>query len=165
MVLSKRKRGEVVVPSPDQSQMSMCQQADPSMISPGPSKRTRANPQRSSRAAATSELPAKMPKPPAAKKARVSRGKQLSVPSQPTAPVLPVTPEAGSSQTAAPPPPKRGRKKAAPSADASGSQPEKRGALFKRKCPQNILDRVERVMTQRYVVIGFTYYNSNESYI
>jgi hypothetical protein len=29
-------------------------------------------------------------------------------------------------------------------------QPEKRGAVFKSRCPQNIRDRVERVMTQRY---------------
>lgn len=166
MVLSKRKRDESVVanPLPDQSQMSM--QADPSMMPPDASKRTRTNPRRSSRVAATSELPAKTPKPSAAKKARVSRAKQLSAPSQPTTQVLPVVPEAGSSQIAAPPPPKRGRKKAAPAAeDASGSQTEKRGAVFKSKCPQNILDRVERVMTQRCVVVGFTYSNSKESHI
>lgn len=28
--------------------------------------------------------------------------------------------------------------------------PEKRGAIFKKKCPKNILERVERVMSQRY---------------
>jgi hypothetical protein len=173
MVLSKRKRnGQFDVSDPsslDQSQMSMGQQADPSMMPPDTSKRTRTNPQRSSRAAtaaaAASEPPAKMPKPPAAKKARVSRAKQPPVRNQPTTSVLPVMPEAGPSQTAAPPPPptKRGRKKADPAEDASGSQPEKRGAVFKAKCPQNILDRVERVMTQRQVAIGFLqYYNSNE---
>ena len=162
MVLSKRKRnGEFVVSdtSPNQSQMSMPQQADPSMMPPDTS-RTRVNPRRSSRVAASSELPAKLPKPPAAKKARVSRAKQVSVPSQPTTSVLPVMPEAGSSEAAGPPPPKRGRKKADPAAEASGSQPEKRGAVYKAKCPQNILDRVERVMTQRCVVIGITYCNS-----
>jgi len=133
--------------------MSMCQ-ADPSMMPPDASKGTRANPRRSSRVATSSELPAKMPKPPAAKKARVSRAKQVPVSSQPTASLLlPVIPEAGSSQVAAPQPPKRGRKKADPAADASGSQPEKRGAVFKSNCPQNILDRVERVMTQRIFMI------------
>ena len=140
-MVKRKHNGDVS--NPDQSQMSMGQQVDPSMMPPNTSKRTRVNPQRSARAAAASELPAKMPKPPAAKRARVSRAKQVS--SQSTTAVLP---EAGSSQTA-PPPPKRGRKKAAPAADASGSQPEKRGAVFKSQCPQNILDRVERVMTQR----------------
>ena len=158
MVLSKRKRsGESAVSnaSSQDQQMSMCQEADPSMMPPDVSKRTRANPRRSSRAAAASEPPAKLPKPPAAKKARVSRAKKLSVPSQPTTEVLSVMPEAGSSQAAAPPPRKRGRKKADPAADADGSQPEKRGAVFKSKCPQNILDRVERVMTQRCVRYRF----------
>ena len=166
MVLRKRKRNEDVVASdtpPDQSQMSMGQ-ADPSTMPSDTSKRTRVNPRRSARVTASSELPDKTPKPPAAKKARVSRAKQ--VPSQPTTSVLPEIPEAGSSQTAAPPPAKRGRKKADPAAVASGSQPEKRGAVFKANCPQNILDRVERVMTQRcVVVIDITRYNSNESYI
>ncbi|KAJ7604481.1 hypothetical protein FB45DRAFT_1070388 [Roridomyces roridus] len=30
---------------------------------------------------------------------------------------------------------------------------EKRGAVFKKKCPQNILDRVERVLTQRFFMV------------
>ena len=128
--------------------------SDPSVMAPEASKRTRVNPKRSSRAAATtSEPPDKMPKRPAAKKARVRRAKEQSVP---------VMSEAGPSQIAAPPPPKRRRKKAAPAEDASGSQPEKRGAVFKQSCPQNILDRVERVMTQRCVVIDYSYYKSNE---
>ncbi len=51
------------------------------------------------------------------------------------------------------PPAKRGRggRKKAADAGPPAPKPEKRGAIFKKKCPQNILDRVERVMTQRYV--------------
>jgi hypothetical protein len=33
-------------------------------------------------------------------------------------------------------------------------QPEKRGAITKKKCPQNILDRVERVRDQRFFMIS-----------
>ncbi|KAG6867275.1 hypothetical protein C0993_005057 [Termitomyces sp. T159_Od127] len=43
----------------------------------------------------------------------------------------------------------RSRKKADPDAP----QPEKRGAIFKKSCPQNILERVERVMSQRFFMI------------
>lgn len=51
------------------------------------------------------------------------------------------------------PPAKRGRggRKKAADAGSPAPKPEKRGAIFKKKCPQNILDRVERVMTQRCV--------------
>ena len=45
------------------------------------------------------------------------------------------------------PPLKKSRKKAVPNAP----QAEKRGAIFKKKCPQNILERVGRVMSQRQV--------------
>lgn len=159
MVLRKRQRnGEFIAwnpPTPDQPQMSMSQPADsllsvPPEIVP-PTKKTRTT--RSSSKATTSELPAKTPKLPAVKKARASRAKQAPATSQSATPPVAVTPEAGPSQTAAPPP-KKGRKKAAPAADsnASHAQPEKRGAVFKPHCPQNILDRVERVMTQRCVL-------------
>ncbi|KAJ6611934.1 hypothetical protein B0H10DRAFT_1808509 [Mycena sp. CBHHK59/15] len=37
--------------------------------------------------------------------------------------------------------------------DPPASSPEKRGAIYKKKCPQNILDRVERVMTQRFFMV------------
>ncbi|KAL0951161.1 hypothetical protein HGRIS_007893 [Hohenbuehelia grisea] len=47
------------------------------------------------------------------------------------------------------PAPKRARKKADPSVPA----PEKRGAIFKKKCPQNILDRVERVASQTFYMV------------
>ena len=152
MVLSKRNRnGEFIAWNPPgQPQMSMSQQPEPSSSSMPPdmlpTKRTRTNPPRSSKAIA-SEFSDKSPKPPVVKKARASRAKRSSAPSQP-APAVSVMPEAGPSE----PPPKKGRKKAAPVADASGSEPEKRGAIFKPKCPQNILDRVERVMTQRRVI-------------
>lgn len=152
MVLSKRKRnGEFVVCNPslqDQPQMSMSQQSDPlpsvlPEVGMPPTKKTRTNPTRSAKAT-NSELLSN-PKPPATKKKRAPRAKQ------PSASTQRVMGEAGPSQTAAPPP-KKGRKKAAPAADSSESQPEKRGAILRTKCPQNILDRVERVMTQRYVV-------------
>jgi hypothetical protein len=148
MVLRKRTRnGELAGnhSSPDQPQMSMSQQANPlpSVEDMPPPKRTRTNPPRSVRTT-ISQLPAKTTKAPAVKKTRASRAKKSR---QPTTSAVP---EAGASQIAAPPP-KKGRKKAAPAADASGSQPEKRGADFRPNCPQNILDRQERVMTQRCV--------------
>ncbi|THG97957.1 hypothetical protein EW026_g4159 [Hermanssonia centrifuga] len=34
--------------------------------------------------------------------------------------------------------------------------PEKRGAIFKRKCPQNILERLERVNQQRFFMVDRT---------
>lgn len=45
------------------------------------------------------------------------------------------------------PPAKRQKKVADPNAPV----PEKRGAIFKKACPQNIIDRVNRGMTQRFV--------------
>ncbi|KAG6875995.1 hypothetical protein C0992_001493 [Termitomyces sp. T32_za158] len=38
-------------------------------------------------------------------------------------------------------------------ADPGAPQPEKRDARFKKSCPQNILDRVARVMSQRFFMI------------
>ncbi|KAF7375337.1 hypothetical protein MSAN_00420800 [Mycena sanguinolenta] len=54
-----------------------------------------------------------------------------------------------------PPPAKRVRRKAGDSAapDDALPSPEKRLAMFKKKCPQNIMDRVERVMTQRFFMV------------
>jgi hypothetical protein len=46
------------------------------------------------------------------------------------------------------PPTKKSRRKKDPNDD--DSKPEKRLAKFKPKCPQNILERVDRVMSQRY---------------
>ena len=33
--------------------------------------------------------------------------------------------------------------------DPNQPQPEKRGAILKKRCPKNILERVDRVMSQR----------------
>lgn len=57
------------------------------------------------------------------------------------------------SQVALSPPAKKARKGKVKDADgAEGSEkPEKRGAIMKKKCPQNILERVDRVMSQRCV--------------
>lgn len=33
--------------------------------------------------------------------------------------------------------------------DSDGTAPEKRGKIFKKSCPKNILERVARVMSQR----------------
>ncbi|KAG1794729.1 hypothetical protein EV424DRAFT_1600681 [Suillus variegatus] len=63
---------------------------------------------------------------------------------------LPVSPiHTPSPQEALPPPVKKQRKKKDPNEPA----PEKRGAMFKKKCPQNILDRVDRVMSQRFFMV------------
>ncbi|KAI0257448.1 hypothetical protein BJV78DRAFT_37603 [Lactifluus subvellereus] len=45
---------------------------------------------------------------------------------------------------------KRSRKDAE---DSDATLPEQRGAMFKRSCPQKILERVERVMSQRFFMI------------
>ena len=51
----------------------------------------------------------------------------------------------------APPPVKKARKKKDPNAGPAQA-PEKRRAIFKKKCPQAIRERAERVATQRYGV-------------
>ncbi|OJA10466.1 hypothetical protein AZE42_05712 [Rhizopogon vesiculosus] len=53
-------------------------------------------------------------------------------------------------QSPALPPAKKQRKK---KNDPNEPPPEKRGAMFKKKCPQNILDRVDRVMSQRFFMV------------
>ncbi|TDL21594.1 hypothetical protein BD410DRAFT_724161 [Rickenella mellea] len=47
------------------------------------------------------------------------------------------------------PPAKRARKKK----DPDVPEPEKRGAIFKKACPKNILERVDRVISQRFFMI------------
>ncbi|KIK87552.1 hypothetical protein PAXRUDRAFT_831831 [Paxillus rubicundulus Ve08.2h10] len=56
---------------------------------------------------------------------------------------------------ALPPPAKKSRKGMRKSVDNTpvAEKPEKRGAMTKKKCPKNILDRVERVMSQRFFMI------------
>jgi hypothetical protein len=61
---------------------------------------------------------------------------------------LPVPQNHATKIEAAQPPAKKQRKK---KADPDAPVPEKRGAIFKKACPKNILDRVDRVMSQRYV--------------
>ncbi|KAJ6468239.1 hypothetical protein C8R45DRAFT_1018007 [Mycena sanguinolenta] len=68
----------------------------------------------------------------------------------------PVASSTMSSIPSKPLPAKRARRKAGDSAAPDGTplpSPEKRGAMFKKKCPQNIMDRVERVMTQRFFMV------------
>ena len=89
--------------------------------------------------------------PSAAKKTRAPRKKKVVDPVEPTPEPGWSMPQAGPSQPTAPA--KRGRKKKVQDDDESG--PEKRKAQFKLRCPQNILDRVERVMTQRYLSVLF----------
>ena len=178
MVLSKRKRdGEFVIWTPS-SQASTSNQAavvhgqttatEPS--TPPPAKKTRVNPPRSTRSAtasATAEALPPPPKPaPKAKKPRAPRGKKAQAPAaQALAPESTIpppatsdTPQPGPSSSQLPPTAparkaRKGKQKADPNAEPSGSQPEKRQAQFKPRCPQNILDRVQRVMTQRFVFL------------
>ncbi|KAH7916076.1 hypothetical protein BJ138DRAFT_1076281 [Hygrophoropsis aurantiaca] len=70
-----------------------------------------------------------------------------SIPSYPS-PACPST-YAASMAYAQPPPKKRAKKAKNPDEPA----PEKRGAMFKKRCPQNILERVDRVMSQRFFMI------------
>ncbi|KAJ6471811.1 hypothetical protein C8R47DRAFT_1147143 [Mycena vitilis] len=90
--------------------------------------------------------------PPPLKKRR-KQPIQTPKPTPKPTPVYPdPTPVASSSQTPLPPQPtpKKARRKAG---DPPAAPQEKRLAMFKKKCPQNILDRVERVMTQRFFMV------------
>ncbi|KAF8834792.1 hypothetical protein BDN67DRAFT_914190 [Paxillus ammoniavirescens] len=62
---------------------------------------------------------------------------------------------------ALPPPAKKSRKGTGKSADNTVDV-EKRGAMTKKKCPKNILDRVERVMSQRQVFFMIDRRRNNE---
>ncbi|KAL7283568.1 hypothetical protein ACG7TL_003003 [Trametes sanguinea] len=62
------------------------------------------------------------------------------------------TPVAGSSSnpiTVDSPPQKSTAKRQRKAKDPNAPVPEKRGAIFKKSCPQNIIERVRRVMEQR----------------
>ncbi|KAF9460642.1 hypothetical protein BDZ94DRAFT_1311296 [Collybia nuda] len=89
---------------------------------------------------------------PPVKKARTKESYQHSPKKPPTLSakqprkVRPSTSAAGSQATS----PKLSRAKD----DADILKPEKRGAIFKKKCPQNILDRVDRVMSQRFCMLN-----------
>lgn len=140
---------------------------EPDVAGPA-TKKTRANPARASRSK-TSQSVMSEPKPAPAKKPRAPRTKKAAATTQSdpasasasssTMPLAGPSQPAASSSVPAPSKKGRGKKKADPNEDngASGSQPEKRGAVFKPKCPQNIMDRVHRVMTQRYFEIFFNF--------
>ncbi|KAF4615107.1 hypothetical protein D9613_013017 [Agrocybe pediades] len=157
MVL-KRKRGNEFVPFVPSSSQAEAAQPEPER-EPEP-KKPRSNPARNARpqsynedAPARSAAPVPPPPPataPPAKKPRAPRGKKATTVSAPA-----TAPQAGPSTAPAPEPTPapakkgRGKKKADPNAE----EPEKRLAQFKPRCPQNILDRVQRVMTQRIFMI------------
>lgn len=161
MVLSKRTRdGDFIVWTPpsqaEASNQGNTAQQQPVMSEP-PAKRTRVNPPRSTRYSTAEDSPPPPKAASKAKKLRAPRGKKATA-APALEPVLPppvAIPQAGPSSSQLPPPvpvrkARKGKQKADPNAEAEG-QPEKRQAQFKPRCPQNILDRVQRVMTQRYV--------------
>ncbi|KAJ7734431.1 hypothetical protein B0H16DRAFT_1426322 [Mycena metata] len=103
--------------------------------------------------ASSSQVPARteIDTPPLAKKARTEPIHFSPVTRKATR----KTPAAASSSQVplenAPKPARKTRRKKGE--DAPAGTPEKRGAMFKKQCPQNILDRVDRVMTQRFFMV------------
>ncbi|KAF8236732.1 hypothetical protein L208DRAFT_1390229 [Tricholoma matsutake] len=91
--------------------------------------------------------------PPGQAPTKKARSKQVQedthIPTTSSYPTLSNTTQSYTPTMPSEPPLKKLRKKTDPNAP----QPEKRAAIFKKKCPQNILDRVERVMTQRFFMI------------
>ena len=153
MVL-KRKQGDEFVPWTSSSQGQQDTQSLPEL---SPPKRTRRSSVLAANAiAAHSTMTVSTPIQ--RTKTRTARGRNSSTAIVPTvsAPIPPaiagpsVYPQAGSSQPSVSAPAKRGRKKKAV-ADSDEPEPEKRRARFKPSCPQNIMDRVERVRSQRCV--------------
>ncbi|KDQ28578.1 hypothetical protein PLEOSDRAFT_1102621 [Pleurotus ostreatus PC15] len=71
----------------------------------------------------------------------------------PTYPSASPFPSSSISLYPTPPPVKRARKAAPKTQDPDAPPPEKRLAIFKKKCPQNILERVHRVMQQRFFMV------------
>ena len=137
-MVKRKKEDEVLPVYGGQDQQSL-----PTMSAQEPGvKKTRTNPPRMVRMAPTAQTAAssEIASP---KRARVTRKRKVAQASPEPGPSIP---QAGSSQPTAPA--KRGRKKKV--TDDTQSGPEKRKAIFRPQCPQNILERVERVMTQRY---------------
>jgi len=97
---------------------------------------------------------------PTARKPRVKKKKPAAVSAGPSisafdphsfsypAKLAPPVLQNPATSSAVQPPAKKQRKK---KVDPDAPIPEKRGAIFKKACPKNILDRVDRVMSQRYV--------------
>lgn len=75
------------------------------------------------------------------------------LPPFPTYPSTSSFPSSSTSLYSTPPPAKRARKAAPKIQDPDAPPPEKRLAIFKKKCPQNILERVHRVMQQRFFMV------------
>jgi len=142
MVL-KRKRGDEFVPVHGGQDL---QPLPATSEQESGAKKLRVNPPRSARMALVAETSMSIPTTDLPKKTRAPRKKKAAVSIEPTPDSGSSMPQAGPSQPTAPA--KRGRKK---KVTDDGSEPEKRKAQFKPKCPQNILDRVGRVMTQRYL--------------
>ncbi|KAJ3507230.1 hypothetical protein NLJ89_g6425 [Agrocybe chaxingu] len=159
MVL-KRKRGDDFVPwtSSSQEQAQTSAQTVVSATDPvlPPEKRIRSNPPRSTRSKPSESAAVRAQKAKAAppKKPRAPRTKKAPVAVPPPTAVAGPSSSQPAAPTPTPAPAKRGRKKAA-SSEPSGSQPkpEKRLAQFKPQCPQNILDRLARVRSQRIFMI------------
>ncbi|KAF7967067.1 hypothetical protein HWV62_35967 [Athelia sp. TMB] len=53
-------------------------------------------------------------------------------------------------------PPAKKKKKGKGKLDPDAPVPEKRGAIFKKACPKNIMERVDRVMSQRFFMVDRT---------
>ncbi|KAF9524458.1 hypothetical protein CPB83DRAFT_773736 [Crepidotus variabilis] len=156
----------------------------PDETSEASTKRVRRNPPRSKASASEIDKPALSKRAPRTKKttatpkpvaaagpSEASEGKRVTdrvaVAKKSTPPVKKVvkaretppvagpssTPHAGPSQA----PFRKGKgKKKAVEEESQGTGEEKRKAVFKPRCPQNILDRVERVMYQRIFMIDRT---------
>ncbi|KAJ7030317.1 hypothetical protein C8F04DRAFT_1113961 [Mycena alexandri] len=107
-------------------------------------------------AASSSQVPARteIDALPLAKKARTEPIHPIPVTPKATPAAYNTISAASSSQVPLendPKPAKKTRRKKGE--DSAADTPEKRGAMFKKKCPQNILDRVDRVMTQRFFMV------------
>ncbi|KIM77496.1 hypothetical protein PILCRDRAFT_76604 [Piloderma croceum F 1598] len=114
--------------------------------------------------AGSSSNPYAKPKP-TARKPRVKKEKPAAVSTGPSisacdphpfsypAKLAPPVLQNPATNSAAQPPAKKQRKK---KVDPDAPVPEKRGAMFKKACPKNILDRVDRVMSQRFFMIDRT---------
>ncbi len=79
--------------------------------------------------------------------------RDYALPTFPTYPSASSFPSSSTSLYSTPPPAKRARKAAPNIQDPDAPPPEKRLAIFKKKCPQNILERVHRVMQQRFFMV------------
>ncbi|KAF5323878.1 hypothetical protein D9611_008410 [Ephemerocybe angulata] len=102
-------------------------------------------------------------KAPAKKRAATTRKKKAPAAPAATTPTGPSFPiqmsmalDAGASSSMAPAPSAPPKKKAATKGkkkDPNTPVPEKRGAMFKSSCPQNIRERLERVRTQTFYMV------------